>query len=66
MEGGDALIAKYKGPYNRIALAYAAISDWLIKQKKQCNDKPFEVYLNDPLEVKDPFELRTDVYQLIK
>lgn len=66
LAGGNAVIARYRGPYEQVGMAYAAIANWLKEHKKATKDKPFEVYLNDPSEVTDPFELRTDVYQLIK
>ena len=66
LAGGNALIAQYRGPYEQLEIAYTAIASWLRQHNKVAKDQPFEVYLNDPLEVKDPFDLRTDVYQLIK
>jgi len=64
--GGPVLIAHYKGPYDQIAVAYTAIKEWLEQHNKQVCGFPFEVYLNNPSSVKDPFELRTDVYQELK
>lgn len=64
--GGRAIIARYKGPYEKIGMAYDAIAGWLKDHQKKSKRPPFEVYLDDPATVKDPFELRTDVYQLIE
>ncbi len=66
LNGGYAVIAHYKGPYDRVSIAYTAIGNWLKQQNKSAAGAPFEVYLDDPSTVKDPFDLRTDVYQLIK
>jgi effector-binding domain-containing protein len=63
---GNAVVAHYRGPYEQIGMAYAAIGKWLKQQGKNAHDAPFEVYLNDPMSVKDPSELRTDVYQFVK
>lgn len=63
---GSAIIAHYKGPYEKVEFAYNAIADWLKQHKKEAARPPFEVYLNDPATVKDPYELRTDVYQFLK
>ncbi|MDO6432849.1 GyrI-like domain-containing protein [Flavitalea sp. BT771] len=63
---GNAVVAHYQGPYEQIGMAYAAITKWLQQQGKIASDAPFEVYLNDPMSVKDPSELRTDVYQFVK
>ena len=66
LAGGNAVIARYQGPYEQVEIAYTAITNWLKQQRKEAKDKPFEVYLNHPSEGTDPFALRTDVYQLIK
>jgi effector-binding domain-containing protein len=66
ISAGNAVVAHYHGPYDQIGIAYTAIYDWLRQQNKSANGPPFEVYLNDPMSVKDPFDLRTDVYQLIR
>jgi effector-binding domain-containing protein len=63
---GNAVVAHYQGPYEQIGMAYAAIGKWLKQQDKNANGVPFEVYLNDPMSVKYPSELRTDVYQFVK
>lgn len=64
--GGNAIIAHYKGPYDQIGMAYVAIENWLKERNKIADGRPFEVYLNDPAMVQDPTELLTDVYQPTK
>lgn len=64
--GGRAIVVRYKGPYDKIGMAYEAIASWLKDHQKKPKRPPFEVYLDDPATVKDPFELRTDVYQFIE
>ncbi|OQP50182.1 hypothetical protein A4D02_27515 [Niastella koreensis] len=64
--GGDALVVHYQGPYNQVGVAYAAISKWLQENNKKALQQPFEVYLDDPGTVKDPAQLRTDVYQRLQ
>ena len=66
VNGGNALIAHYSGPYDQIEIAYTAISNRLKEKNKVAGAPPFEVYLNDPYSVKDPFNLKTDVYQLLQ
>lgn len=66
IEGGDAVVVHFKGPYEQIEKAYLQIEEWLKKNNKQRAGPPIEVYLNDPGTVKDKNELLTDVYQLIK
>jgi effector-binding domain-containing protein len=64
--GGKAIVAHYQGPYEKVEMAYTAISGWLKQHNQEAKGRPFEVYLNDPATVKDPSELRTDVYQLTR
>lgn len=63
IEGGNALVVHYQGAYEQIGVVYAVINNWLTKNNKKAVEAPFEVYLNDPVTVKDPKLLRTDVYQ---
>ena len=48
IEGGDAVVMHYKGPYEKIEKAYLQIDDWLKKNNKLKAGPPMEVYLNDP------------------
>ncbi|MGZ3897113.1 MAG: GyrI-like domain-containing protein [Flavisolibacter sp.] len=66
LQGGDAIVVHYKGPYEQMSTAYAQIAEWLKKNGKQRLGQPMEIYLNSPSTVKDANELRTDVYQLIQ
>jgi len=66
LPAGNAVVAKYTGPYGHVSIAYAAIAGWMAAHNKTANGYPFEVYINDPAQVRDSFELRTDVYQMMK
>lgn len=66
LEGGDVLIVHYKGPYESASFAYHALEKWLKDNGKQPRGIPFEVYLNDPITIKDQNKLLTDIYQLIQ
>ncbi|MBS1563192.1 MAG: GyrI-like domain-containing protein [Bacteroidetes bacterium] len=66
IKGGNAIVAHYTGPYNQSGAAYKAIHKWLGQHNKTAEGVPFEVYLNSPATVTDPYDLRTDVYQFIK
>lgn len=50
--GGNAVKARYQGPYEPVGIAYTAIAVWLKVHEKRAKDRPFEVYLNDPWEVR--------------
>ena len=63
IKGGNAVVVHYQGAYDQIGIAYTGISNWLTKNNKKAAEPPFEVYLNDPVTVKDSKLLRTDVYQ---
>ncbi|MBO9562675.1 MAG: GyrI-like domain-containing protein [Niastella sp.] len=64
--GGEVLIAHYKGPYEQAAIAYHAIYKWLDDNHRSAREIPFEVYLNDPITIRNKNDLRTDIYQFIK
>lgn len=66
MAGGNVLIAHYKGPYEKAALAYHAIDKWLAENQKLPIDHPFEVYVTDPLAAKNKSKHLTDIYQFYK
>ncbi len=66
VEGGDVVIVHYTGPYEEMDTPYNALSKWLKDNNNQAIGLPFEVYLNEPSMVKDKYELKTDIYQLIK
>lgn len=64
--GGDAIVAHYTGPYEELEKPYNEIGNWLKEHAHEAREIPFEVYLNGPKDVKDNYELKTDVYQLLK
>ncbi len=66
IEGGNAVVAHYTGPYEDLPIPYNEIAKWLKDHNKQARDLPFEVYLNEPSQVKDKYGLKTDVYQMLK
>jgi effector-binding domain-containing protein len=65
-KGGDVLIAHVWGPYDQVGIAYVKIESWLKENKRKAKGNPFEVYVNDPSAVKNPSEIRTDIYQPIE
>lgn len=66
VEGGEAIVAHYKGPYEEIEMAYNALSAWLKTNNRKPKGRPFEIYLNDPGTIKDKYELKTEVYQMLQ
>jgi effector-binding domain-containing protein len=65
-EAGKVVIAHYQGPYSQVSMAYDAIRNFMKVSGEEPIDHPFEVYLNNPSLVKDPFDLKTDLYQRLR
>lgn len=65
-EGGLAIIAHYTGPYQKMGIAYNAITSMMDENKKLPKGLPFEVYINDAATVKNKQQLQTDIYQLLQ
>lgn len=61
--GSEVIIAHMWGPYDKVEEAYIHIFNWMKRNNRKAKGAPFEVYLNDPVSVKSPMEIRTDVYQ---
>jgi effector-binding domain-containing protein len=66
VEGGEAVVVHYTGPYEQMDLPYHAITRWLKENNREAKGMPFESYLNDPAMVKDKYQLKTDIYQMLK
>ena len=66
LEKGEVLIVHYRGPYENAGLAYHAMEKWLKDHHKKARGLPFEVYLNDPITIKDKQQLLTDIYQFLQ
>lgn len=54
------------GPYSDLASVYTKQIQWAEKESYECVSALFEVYVNDPTEVKNESELITEVYYPIK
>ncbi|HET9056815.1 MAG TPA: GyrI-like domain-containing protein [Chitinophagaceae bacterium] len=61
-----AVVVHFWGPYELIPKAYAKIAEWMKANNKESNGAPYEVYVGDPLVIKDPYQVQTDIYQPIK
>lgn len=66
VEGGNAVVAHYTGPYENMVEPYSQLAEWIKDNRKVPKGLPFEVYLNSPDQVKDSSQLSTDIYQLIR
>lgn len=57
--------AVYQGPYEQLAGAWATLQKWVREQKLAESGRFFERYLNNPDEVKDPKDYRTELNWIV-
>ena len=59
------LIAHYYGKFEQLPQAYEALTDILKSRKKTLQGKPYEIYVDDPIDkngiAKDPYKVQTDI-----
>lgn len=65
-EGGRAATALHIGPYDELGMAYRELEVWIDKQGLTSAGAGFDVYLNDPAEVKDPAKFETQIVWPVK
>ncbi len=61
LPGGRAAVTVHHGSYDRLKDAYDRLQDWIERQGMRAGAGPWESYVNDPSEVSDPSQLRTEV-----
>jgi effector-binding domain-containing protein len=61
LPGGEAAVTMHVGPYDGLTRTYERLHDWIHAQGRDEGPGPWESYLDDPAEVDDPAELRTEV-----
>jgi effector-binding domain-containing protein len=59
------LVAHFYGKYDQLPQAYEALTDILKSRKKTLQGKPYEIYVDDPMDkngkLKDPYKVQTDI-----
>ncbi len=58
--GGKFANCLYIGPYNEIAAAYNALTEWIENNGYESTGVAYEIYLNDPRET-PPHDLKTQI-----
>jgi DNA-binding transcriptional MerR regulator len=65
-EGGKAACAIHVGPYDELGMAYRELEVWVNERDLETASPPFDIYLNDPSEVKDPAKFETEIVWPVK
>ena len=61
LPGGPAAIIVHLGSYDGLAQTYDLLHDWIHEQGRDEGPAPWESYVDDPTEVEDVSQLRTEV-----
>ena len=62
LPGGPVATVTHSGPYEKLALAHAAIQQWIEAQGLRAAGAPWETYTTDPADYPDPQDWKTDVF----
>ena len=65
LPGGEAAVVVHHGPYDTLSSAYDQLHDWIHAQGREEGPGPWESYIDDPSEVSEPSQLRTEVVWLL-
>lgn len=66
IKAGNAVVCHFFGPYTEMKAGYEAGLKYIKDQKLQATGSPWEVYVGDPMVIKDPYKVQTDIYFPIK
>ena len=58
LPGGEAAVCLHEGPYDQVGEAYTAVNEWLLREGREVQGSPWEVYLTPP----GVEPLRTEVF----
>lgn len=63
---GNIIVARFFGPYDKLGMAYEAVTERLKATKAATTAPPYEIYIGDPSVQKDPYKVQTDVVFPVK
>lgn len=63
---GNAIVAYYFGPYDKIGPVYNALHQYCKESGKVITGGPWEIYVTDPMVEKDPMKVETDIVFPVK
>ena len=61
LPGGRVAVVVHRGPYTALGDAYGRLHDWIHAQGEDDGPGPWETYIDNPEEVEDTSELRTEI-----
>ena len=61
LPGGRAALTVHRGPYTELGSAYGQLHDWIHEQGFDEGPAPWESYVDNPAEVQDVAQLRTEI-----
>ena len=61
LPGGRVAVVVHRGPYTALGDAYGRLHDWIHAQGEDDGPGPWETYIDNPEEVADVSELRTEI-----
>ena len=62
LKGGPVAMIAHYGPYEGTYNAHMAMDQWITANKKEVKNAPWEVYVTDPVQEKDPAKWLTEIY----
>ena len=62
LPGGTVAVTMHRGPYDGLTDTYHALAAWMEANGHEQGGAPWEVYLTDPGETRDPADYRTEVH----
>ncbi|HEY8179593.1 MAG TPA: GyrI-like domain-containing protein [Candidatus Limnocylindria bacterium] len=65
LPGGEAAVLVHRGSYDGLSGSYDKLHEWIHAQGRDEGPGPWESYVDDPSEVEDQSQLRTEVVWLL-